>query len=319
VTGELAPAAGFAGAWVAFDGKARAVDASDFDGVRLKLRGAGAVGVAVRGGPMAGYNYAASVEAGAEWKPIDVPFDSLKPIGQGAPAFDRRSLRWLGVTVGAGRSGPFEFEIDDVHLYSRRSDAALRVQDGPTLASAFQASPASELPKGPWKELARDAPDDGKHKRLPDATALAVCFDGAQDRVWFRISLAGPLPRRWLGANLALDVDGDPNDGMAWWGSNRAFHFDRLVTVYGLETGGGYDGTLAIADAKEVQAGNMTGSAAARVQIVLDEARPAFVIGIPRQVLGPVTKTPLRVVAAVGSAFQHNDDVPNEGAALLDR
>src|SRR5262245_2072466 len=52
VTGELA-SGGFAGAWVAFDGRARAVDASDFDGVRLKVRGAGAVAIAVRGGPMA--------------------------------------------------------------------------------------------------------------------------------------------------------------------------------------------------------------------------------------------------------------------------
>ena len=318
VAGDVA-AEGFAGAWVALDGRAQPVDVTDFEGVRLRLRGRGTVQLALRAGPMPGFNYEAPIDAGTAWTQVTVPFASLKAASQAAPVMDLKTVRWLGVSTRPGSSGRFEVEIDDVELYTSRADAKLRVESAPTFAVHFEASPASELPPGPWKELAQDPPDDGKMKRLPDATALAVSFDDAHDRVWFRIELAGPLPRRWLGANIALDVDGDPDNGMAWWGTNKAFHFDRLVSVYGSEAGSGYEGTFGIADAPEVQARSMNGSHGERVLVVLDSAKPAFVVGIPRSALGTAGRTPIRVVAAAGSAFAHNDDVPNEGAALLGR
>lgn len=318
VAGQLAEK-GFAGAWVALDSRAQPTDVSDYEGIRLRLRGNGTLQLGLRAGPLPGFNYMAPVEAGTDWTQVAVPFVNLQAAGQGAPAIDLRAARWLGVSTRSGRTGRFEFEIDDVELYTSRADAQLRVQSAPTLAVGFEPSPASELPPGPCKELAHDPPDDGKQKRLPDATALAVCFDDAHDRVWFRIELAGPLPKRWMGANVALDVDGDPSNGMEWWGTNTAFHFDRLVSVYGSETGSGYEGTIGIADAAEVQAGSMNGSRGERVLVVLDSAQPAFVIGIPRSTLGTEPKTPIRLLAAVGSAFAHNDDVPNAGAALLSR
>ena len=318
VAGEVAEK-GFAGAWVALDGRARATDVTDYEGIRLRIRGSGAFQLGVRCGLMPAFNYMAPVEAGADWVQVTVPFASLTAQGQGAPAIDLRAVRWLGISTRAGRPGRYEFEIDDVELYTSRADAKLRAQPGPTFTVHFEPSPASVLPPGPCQELAQDPPDDGKQKSLPDATALAACSDDARGRVWFRIELAGPLPRRWLGANIALDLDGDPSNGMAWWGTNKAFHFDRLVSVYDSETGSGFEGTLGIADAAEVQAGDLNGSRGERVLVVLDSAKPAFVIGIPRSALGTETRAPIRLLAAVGSSFAHNDDVPNEGAALLSR
>ncbi len=317
VSGDVA-AGGFAGAWVALDATGRPADVTDFDGIRLRVRGDGPVRLALRAGPMAGFNYTAPVEAKADWAHVSVPFADLKAVTQGAPALDLHTARWLGVSVGSGRSGPYRFEIDDVELYASREGAQLRVPEAPPFAVHFDLSPASEVPAGPWQVVARDAPDDGKQKRLPDATALAVCVDEGHDRVWFRITLAAAPPAGWFGANLALDVDGDPTNGMAWWGTNTAFHFDRLVSVYGFEAGSGYQGQLGIADAAEVQAGSINGTHGERVFAVRDATTPALVIGIPRSALGAGT-APIRAVAAVGSALQHNDDVPNEGAALIGR
>src|SRR5262245_16805540 len=130
VTGELA-ADGFAGAWVALDGRARATDVSDFSGIRLRLRGAGAVRVELRAGPMPGLNYAAAVAVRPDWTDVDVPFAKLEPPKPDSPALDPKSARWLGVTVKGAPAGPFEFEIDDVVLYASRPDARLRVQEGP--------------------------------------------------------------------------------------------------------------------------------------------------------------------------------------------
>lgn len=318
VSGDVAEK-GFAGAWLALDGRAQPADLTDFEGVRLRIRGQGTLQLALRAGALPGFNYVAPVDAGPDWRQVCVPFATLQAAREGGPAIDLRAVRWLGVSTRSGSAGRFDFEIDDVELYASRAAARLRVQSAPTLAVRFALSPPSELPRGACRELAQDPPDDGKQKRLPDATALAVCSDDAHDRVWFRVELAGALPTLWLGVNVALDLDGDPDNGMAWWGTNTAFHFDRLVSVYGSEAGSGYEGTLGIADAAEVQAGGMNGSRGERVQVVLDSARPAFVVGIPRSALGIDPRIPIRVVAAVGSALAHNDDVPNSGAALLTR
>ena len=320
VAGSVA-ADGFAGAWVALDGRARAVDLSDFTGIRLRVRGPKGLQVALRAGPMPGANYQATVEARPdEWRSFDVPFDSLAPARPGSPAFDRKTIRWLGLVLKQPQAGRYEFAVDDVQLYASRPDAQVRVQDGPTLATAFEAAPQAEVPKDAvCTELSRDPNGNGKQKNLPDATALTVCSDDAHGLIWFRVSLAGPVPQSWMGVNLALDTDGDPSNGTPWWGTNKAFHFDRLVTAYGLATGpGSYEGTIGIADAAEVQAGNMAGSRGERVRVVVDRMSNALVVGIPRSAVGP-QKTPARVVAAVGSAFQHNDDIPNEGAATLAR
>lgn len=318
VSGVAAPD-GFAGAWVALDGRSRATDLSDFQGVRLRARGRGPLQLSLRGGPSPGFNYSAPFEVGANWTPVDIPFEGLRPLKPEGPALDLRSIGWLGVSVASSRSGPFEFEVDDGQLYASRAHGRLRVHSGPTLAVHFSASAASEVPRGSWTELAKDPQEDGKQKRLPDATAVSVSRDQVHDRVWFRIALSASMPERWMGANLALDVDGDPDNGMAWWGTNQAFRFDRLVTVWGMESGSGYQGTLGIADAAEVQAGNFAGSGRDRVLVVLDRRVPAVVIGIPRRALGAGPASPVRLVAAVGSAFQHNDDVPDTGAALLPR
>jgi len=318
VSGEVT-ADGFAGAWVALDGGARATDISDFAGIRLRVRGPGGLKVLLRGGPMAGSNYAAPIEARADWTTVEVPFHDLTAQRPGSPALDPKTVRWLGVGVGASRSGHYEFAVDDVELYATRDDARLRVQPGPAMAVLFTAGAAADGPAGPWKELAADPPADGKEKRLPDATALLAHADEAQDLVWFRIPLSGPLPARWFGVNLALDVDGDPTNGMEWWGANKSFRFDRLVTAYGSVADGGYEGTLGIADAALVQQGRMMGAEGDGLRVLLDRAHPAIVVGVPASSLAPSGHGPVRVVAAVGSAFQHNDDVPDEGAAVFAR
>src|SRR5687768_8541050 len=45
-------AGGFAGAWVALDGRARPTDVTDFEGIRLRIRGRGAFVLGVRAGAL---------------------------------------------------------------------------------------------------------------------------------------------------------------------------------------------------------------------------------------------------------------------------
>ena len=119
-----------------------------------------------------------------------------------------------------------------------------------------------------------------------------------------------------MGLNVALDVDGDPADGFAWWGANSAFKFDQLVTVWCFRVADGCEGFIGLADADQVASGTYVAGGGRSLRFAIDRGRRAFVVGIPRDSLR-LKNGDLRLVAAVGSALLFNDDVPGQGAATL--
>jgi hypothetical protein len=314
VSGTLAEK-GFAGAWVALDSGSRSVDASAFAGVRLRARGEGAVLVGLRGGmPFA--NHMARHALAGEWTLLEVPFASLAAAGAAKP-FDAHDVRWLGVQASSETTGAFAFEIDDVELYG--STAAPSGAKGPALTMRTKAGKASELPASvAWRELAQDAAGDGARPSLPDARTLSVCDDAKNGRVWFRVGLAEPPPVDGFGVNIVLDLDGRQDNGREWWGANKAFRFDRLVTAFvQLRDGDVYQGTFGVADAEAVFKGEMADARFETPKLVVDEAGRALYLGVSRAALG--VSGELSALAAVGSSFLHNDDVPDKGSARLGR
>lgn len=321
VTGSLAEK-GYAGAWVALDGSARSVDVSEFSGIRLRARGAGELLVGLRGGPMPGANFMARHRVGDDWSQLDVPFGTLKAAGATRTEFDAKDVRWLGVQPAPEKSGEFAFEIDEVELYRGEGDAGAArpiPKDGPAFTMRAKAGSPSEVPSGAvWRELAQDASGDGGHPSLADATTLSVFEDAKTGMLWFRVGLANAPEAEGFGVNLAFDLDGRPDNGFEWWGANKAFRFDRLVTAYvHLRDGDVYQGVLGVTDADLISKNQMADPRFPAPRVFVDQSRPAFVVGIPRGILEGSAGA--SVLAAVGSAFMHNDDVPDKGAARLGR
>jgi hypothetical protein len=318
VAGHIAKG-GFAGAWVALDGKARSTDIRSFAGLRLRVRGSGLLAAGFRGGPMPGTNYMSRFPANPGWVTVEVPFSELKPATKG-PDFDPGDVRFVGIQVVRDQEGPFEFWIDDVSLYGATGShpAGPVAAAGPSFVERLPPPLADARPRARWEELARDPVGDGTRPGLPDAVALGVLRDDAHGLVWFRVQLAAAPAEGWAGLNLALDVDGDPSNGTAWWGKNTSFRFDRLVTAWITDNGAGYQGQLGIADASEVAGGIFANPRYGVPGYAVDRANHAFVVTVPRTALqgGP---GPVRLVAAVGSSFMHNDDIPNEGAIAVAR
>jgi hypothetical protein len=318
VRGNIAKG-GFAGAWAALDGKGRSTDIRAFAGLRLRVRGSGELAAGIRGGPMAGSNFMHRFPAGPKWTEVEIPFSSLEPATKGT-TFDPADARFVGVQAVADHEGPFEFWIDDVALYGAagaRAGAPV-AKDGPSFVERLPAPMSDARGSDAWQELARDPAGDGTKPGLPDAVALRLLRDEAHDQLWFRVELKEPLSEQWAGMNLALDVDGDPNNGTPWWGHNKAFRFDRLVTAYINDIGSGYQGQLGIADASEVSKGLFAAPRFGLPGYTVDPAHRAFVVAVPRAAFQGGTG-PVRLVAAVGSSFMHNDDVPDEGAIVLER
>jgi hypothetical protein len=311
---------GFAGAWTAIAPGGRAGDVSGFAGVRLLARGRGSVSVGIRGGPGTGTNFTAPILLRSEWGLIEVPFAALAatPGQQGEAKFDPANVRWLGVTSGS--PGPFAIEIDEIALYHADGSSASppATLSGPAQTVREPYTDPALLTGARWRELTRDPAGDGRSKTLPDALALSQWRDEKNGLVWIRVALAAPPPPEGIGVNVALDIDGDAQNGMAWWGTNTAFHFDRLVTAFLFDTGSQWQGTIGIADAATVQAGDMMTGAFGLPRVILDRAGHTVSVGFPRAALGP-GKAAVRAVVATGSPMVFNDDVPAEGTVRIAR
>ena len=116
--------------------------------------------------------------------------------------------------------------------------------------------------------------------------------------------------------NLAIDTDGDPANGFAWWGANTAFKFDQLVTVWCFRVADGCQGYVGVADAAQVAARTLVAGGGERLRVAIDRDQRAFIVGVPRELL-KLSGKEIRLVAAVGSALLFGDDVPGQGAATI--
>jgi complex I intermediate-associated protein 30 (CIA30) len=306
----------FAGAWTALREDGRPCDLTGYLGLRFRVRGSPGhylAGVR-RSEARSSGNFMAPVEAAATWTTVEVRFGDLTPQGAAtnptpAPAFQPTGVTWIGVTSADDSPRDFRLEIDDVELVPAADDAAAP----PPAMRKLRLTDPRALDRLSFATIARDPRGDTVNPGLPDARELQLAVDASDGRVWFRFLLEERPPDAWLGMNVALDTDGDPEDGGAWWGQNQRFHYDVLVTAY-LNKGAGYwQGTAGVSDAAQVAEGRFAGRSS-DVRVAVDPARRTMAIGVPRSALGLPPGGRVRLIGTVGSSFTFNDDVPGDGA-----
>ena len=179
-----------------------------------------------------------------------------------------------------------------------------------SLGSLGQDTPSSQI----WTVLAFDAKDDGRDPSLPDAAQLSYRYDKQEDMLWFRVSLYGRLNEQAFGVNIAVDTGGDDAAKMNWWGENKDFKFDKLVTAWVTRGDSGYQGTIGVGDAAGSKARNFNNLVQNNLQIRIEG--DSIVIGLKRTDL--TDKMKMNLIAAVGSNEQWNDDIPDTRYATLD-
>ena len=174
--------------------------------------------------------------------------------------------------------------------------------------------PERSLSRLTWITIASDPQGDGLQARLPDARELAYAIERPTDTVWFRLTLFGPLPERWLGISVAIDNDGDPDNGATWWGTNKV-RFDRMASAFVSRTENEWQGFAGVGDAASVTTSDTT-NVTRDVRIALNRADRWIALGVPRASLGPAFS--IRVMATVGSMVKNNDDIPNAGMVRVE-
>jgi len=315
LTGHLRKGASFpfAGVWTALreDGVPR--DLTGYRGMRFRARGTPGsylVGVRRTDGKSSA-NLMAPVTVTSDWTDVEVGFGELQQLPKSASAmtFAASGVAWIGFTSGRDTPRDFQLEIDDVGLVPEpsASDAA-----APWTVRKLRLTDARALDRVSFVTVGREGGGDTVSARLPDARELqlGVAADG---RVWFRFVLHEPPPASYFGLNVALDIDGDPDNGAAWWGLNKRFHYDRLLTAY-LSRGAGYwQGASGVADAAQIAKGRFAG-VSGDVRVAVDPARRVLAIGVLRSALGLAPGGRVRLIGTVGSNMTFNDDIPDEGA-----
>jgi len=165
-----------------------------------------------------------------------------------------------------------------------------------------------------WTVLAVDPKGDGRDPALPDAAQLSYRYDKPQDLLWFRVSLYGKPIEESFGVNIVVDTGADDAAKMNWWGANKEFKFDKLVTAWVTRGDGGYQGTIGVGDATGAKAQNFNNLLQNNLQIRVEG--DSIVIGVKRTDL--TEKMKMNLIAAVGSNERWNDDIPNTRSVALD-
>jgi hypothetical protein len=317
-----APGAGFPvtflGAWTALAGDGSPRDLSLYTVVRVRARAA--EGRFLVGFRRAGQNvsFMSPLPIGAEWAEVVLPLDSLRPLAPPGVAAEWQAtdLAWVGFSSVGGQAGHFRLEVDEIAVGGgpdRELAPAASEDYAGFRSTTTQLVDAAALDGLRWTVLTEEAVGDASRTGLPDATALAWAA-GRGETVWFRVTLASAPPEEWFGINVALDLDGDPENGMAWWGANSGFRFDRLITAF-LNLGAGeWQGALGISDHEAVARGDMA-SVTREVQVAIDRRGHALLVGVPAASLP--AEHPVRLIATVGSSMVNSDDLPNQGAAIV--
>ena len=164
-----------------------------------------------------------------------------------------------------------------------------------------------------WTVLAFDPKGDGRDPLLADAAQLSYRYDKQQDMLWFRVGLYGQPNEEAFGVNIVVDTGAD-DAKMNWWGANKDFKFDRLVTACVTRSGSGYQGTIGVGDAAGAKAKNFNNLLQNDLQIRIEG--DSIMIGLKRTDL--TDKMKMNLIAAVGSNQQWNDDIPNTRSVTLD-
>jgi pimeloyl-ACP methyl ester carboxylesterase len=178
-----------------------------------------------------------------------------------------------------------------------------------------------------WTVVAFDPKGDGRDAALADAAQLSYRYDQPQDMLWFRVSLYGKANADSFGVNIVVDTGATDAAKMNWWGANKDFQFDKLLTAWVTKKNGAYVGTIGVGDAAGAKARNVNNLLKNNLQLRVES--DSILIGVKRTDL--TDKMKFKLIAAVGSAVpsgvtsndqwnngQWNDDMPNAGSVTLD-
>lgn len=176
---------------------------------------------------------------------------------------------------------------------------------------------AGRIPDLRWTTLSEDTAGDGNNESLADGKAFSCAIDSGAEMVWFRFDLHNGANPEAFGVNVIVDADADQETGTGWWGTNRNFTWDRIVTVWvAKKNNGRYTGTVGVGDVAGLNRTDFANLHRGGVDFAVLEDAQAIVIGVPVAYLSDGDS--INVIGAVGANNAWNDDLQDDGFATIE-
>lgn len=176
--------------------------------------------------------------------------------------------------------------------------------------------PVRDFEQVTWKQLITDPANDGRNPNWAEAKALSYFYDAVTDSIWFKFDLERLPNPNAFGINLVVDTDQNQQNGANWWGNNKTFKYDRLVTVWVIKTGSNrYRGSVGIGDVRGVQLNRYTNLFQNNLAFHADAEKKIFLLGFKSAELDADGRFDL--MGEVGSNVGWNDDIPDMGFVTI--
>lgn len=166
----------------------------------------------------------------------------------------------------------------------------------------------------PWKKLLKDTVGDHRNKNSADGKALSYYYDQKNDSLWFKFETYAGINQLSPAISISLDTDNNQNNGVNWYGTNRQFKVDLMISVGVTRQGEGYEGYNGLTDAKGIQISNWTNVKKNCVKFYFDAKEQDFYICLKKSDMLKPEQKKINLIGSVGANATWNDDIGKEGA-----
>lgn len=168
-----------------------------------------------------------------------------------------------------------------------------------------------------WIKLADDQAQDGKRENSADGKAFYYHYDIQTDTLWFKLELYNEISEEKPAVSVSIDTDTDQSTGVAWYGANASYTFEKMLSVGPINKEGemyyGYNG---ITNQEGVSAGDWINEKQAVLAFYTDQSGKAYFIGVKRSDISPNLQQ-INVIGSVGKNALWNDDIGESGYATI--
>lgn len=163
-----------------------------------------------------------------------------------------------------------------------------------------------------WQLLLTDTIADGQNPNSSDGKALYYHYNRQTDSLWFKLETYSPISTLDPALSISLDTDNDQTTGTSWYGSNKSFKVDLMLSAGPVRQGNGYAGYNGITNATGIANREWINVKKGNLTYYFDPDQHAYYLGIKRSDLGNHSEK-VNLIGSVGANSLWNDDIGKEG------
>ena len=163
-----------------------------------------------------------------------------------------------------------------------------------------------------WNLLLEDVEGDGRSPSSSDGKAFSYFHDRQTDSIWFQLKTHNKISFLDPAISVSIDTDNNQTNGAPWYGTNRKFKVDIMLSAGPVRQGDGYVGWNGITDAQGIRTATWMNVTKDNLTFYFDTKDNAYYLGMKRSDLGKNVST-FNLIGSVGANSMWNDDIGKDG------